>query len=297
MRYRQMLGTIWTLGAVIVLSLVLRLRIGYEPALEPEPVWVIEAFFFFFVLWSVGIVLFLIVASILRMINEHLDQSVPTPAIPPATLARSPTTRLSSFNEGKRKREARRSTFDFTVNPGDHPYFWLNYEYDLRGDAEDMLQGTIWEAFVTNPREAEKRVQSADISDLQQITANSYVLNRHIYVENPGVGGLVTFRVVARIRCTSTNSFSSRFSIYPYPSRGPKESVGREAVKDDSKGPTNMFARRSYAAVDILLYRKKSGGADQPTENYWKGGTVRIDDPPKDVDCTEEYFYRIRTPA
>jgi hypothetical protein len=203
------------------------------------------------------------------------------------------------LGEGLRKTERSplRSTFDFTINPGDHPYFWLNYEYDLRGDAGDMLHGTIWEAFVKNPNENETLVQTADISDLQQITANSYVLNRHVYLKNPGIGTFALFRVVARTRCTRSNTFSSRFSIYPYPSSGVRDAVKRTVAKEHSKGPTSLFPRRSFAAVDALLYGKTWAGAERPTERYGKAGVVRIDDPPKDLDYTTEHCYRIRTRA
>ena len=297
MRFSQIIGLIWTLAAFTALITILKLRVGYEPALEPGLVWVIEAIFTLFVLWSLGVLSFSIMTAIIGHVRKYFDPAFGILAHPNATAAQSPTRNSLSLDASGRQRKVSSFIFDCTVKLGDHPYFWLNYEYDLRDDAEGMLTGNVWEAFLKNPHEDEKLLQAADISNLRQLTTNSHVLNRNVYLALPDSEGITTFRVVARVRCTSSGSFTSRFSIFPYLSSNSNESSSgsRGILQEHSKVSTSIFPRRSFAAVDVLLYgMSPSAGAEQSTGNYWTAGVVRLDGPPKDVDYSEEYVYRIR---
>jgi hypothetical protein len=296
MRFSRILGLVWTLGVFTALVVILKLRLGYDAALEPGLVWVIEAIFTLFVLWSIGVLLFSATTALIAQVHTYFNPAR-TLENPNVTLANSPIRKSSSLNVGARQTEVSSSTFECSVKPGDTPYFWLNYEYALRGDAEGRLNGTIWQAFLKMPGEDEKLLQAADISSLRQMSTNSYVLNRNLYLALPETGGMTTFRVVARVRCTSSGSFTSRFAIFPYLSSRSSEgsSESGDHLQGATKLSTSLFPRRSFAAVDALLYGKSSSaGADRSTENYWTAGAVRLDDPPKDVDYTEEYVYRIR---
>jgi hypothetical protein len=76
MRFSRILGLVWTLGVLATLVIILKLRIGYVPALEPGLVWVIEAIFTLFVLWSVGVLLFSVTTGIIGVLTKHSGPAV-----------------------------------------------------------------------------------------------------------------------------------------------------------------------------------------------------------------------------
>ncbi|MCB8878788.1 hypothetical protein ACELLULO517_00970 [Acidisoma cellulosilytica] len=71
---KKALLLVWTLAICALFGFIVKRRLGYEPTLDPLPVWALSAFFFLFVLWSVPVLVFSVVWGFLKALHEHLNR-------------------------------------------------------------------------------------------------------------------------------------------------------------------------------------------------------------------------------